>query len=74
MVIQKIIAAILDPATNIGTARWVALGVASYDAARHGVTLANGAVLLVLAGVDIAARYFSQPPPPPPFLPSPVPA
>lgn len=52
-----------DPATNLGTARWAALVVAVYDALRHGVTLANGAVLLTLAGVDIAARYFGQAPP-----------
>jgi hypothetical protein len=57
---------ILDPSTNAGTARWAALAVAVYDAIRHGVTLANGAVLLTLAGVEIAARFFGTEAPPPP--------
>lgn len=55
--------ALSDPSTNLGTARWAALAVAVYDALRHGVTLANGAVLLTLAGVPLAARYFRQAPP-----------
>ena len=52
-----------DPATNLGTARWVALGVAAYDAARHGVSLYNGAVLLVLAGMPYAVKLFGGAPP-----------
>ncbi len=51
---------LLDPSTNAGTARWAALAVALYDAARHGMNLYNGAVLLTLAGVEIAARIFGQ--------------
>jgi hypothetical protein len=69
---RTILKTLMDPATNVGTARWVALGVTAYDAMRHGVSLANGAVLLVLAGVDIAARYFDQRQPPtmPPAVPA----
>lgn len=47
-----------DPSTNMGTARWAALAVALYDAARHGVSLYNGAVLLILAGLPLAERVF----------------
>ena len=56
-----------DPATDLGTARWVALGVAAYDAARHGVSLYNGAMLLILAGLPLAMKVFggSEPPCPP---------
>jgi hypothetical protein len=61
--------ALSDPTTNLGTAKWAALGVAVYDAIRHGVTLSNGAVLLTLAGVDIAARFFNPGPPMPPMPP-----
>ena len=57
---------LLDPKTNAGTARWAALVVALYDAARHGVNLYNGAVLLTLAGMEIAARVFGQGPEAPP--------
>lgn len=63
--------AFLDPATSLGTARWVALGVAVYDALRNGVNMANGAVLLILAGVPMAVRYFDRPPTMPPTWPPP---
>ena len=78
MVGREFLAAFLNPATNIGTARWVALGVAAYDAASRGMTPANGMVLLVLAVGEIAGRFFTQPPVGPftlpPVGPSAVPA
>jgi hypothetical protein len=60
---QSVLKAILDPATNMGTARWVALGMAAYDITKNHLNLVNGSVLLLLAGVDIAARWFNQAPP-----------
>lgn len=62
--------ALLDPSTNTGTARWAALVVCVYDVMRNGTNLANGGVLLALAGLDIAARYFNQPPNVPPAVPA----
>ena len=47
-----------DPSTNLGTARWATLAVAVYDAVRHGVSLYNGAVLLILAGLPLAEKVF----------------
>lgn len=54
----------IDPSTNAGTARWATLGIALYDAARYGLNLTNGSVLLALAGIEIAARLFGGPKPP----------
>lgn len=68
--IATILKTLLDPGTNLGTAKWAALIVTVYDGLRNGITLANGAVLLSLAGIDIAARYFSQPPTMPPAAPA----
>ncbi|MDP1832638.1 MAG: hypothetical protein Q8K67_11310 [Geothrix sp.] len=59
---QSVLKAFLDPTTSMGTARWVAIGMTAYDIARHHLNLTNGAVLLLLAGVDIAARWFNQGP------------
>lgn len=53
---RTLAAALLDPSTRTGTAWWACLAVTIYDAARAGVTLTNGAVLLALAGLDLVAR------------------
>lgn len=47
----------IDPSTNAGTARWVALGLFAYDVLKHGANWMNGAALLALGGVELAARF-----------------
>jgi hypothetical protein len=51
---------LIDPTTNAGTARWVALGLFGYDLVRHGVNWANAAALLALGGVELAARFLQS--------------
>lgn len=58
------IRAFLDPATHTGTARWVALGLIAYDVLRHGANWTNGALLLALAGVQLASRLLPPAEPP----------
>lgn len=68
--LKSVLDALTNPATKVGTAWWATLTVTLYDAARHGLSFTNGGILLALAGVDIAARYFNQPPPMPPQVPA----
>jgi hypothetical protein len=50
-----------DPSTNLGTARWVALGLAAYDACARGMGPWNLSALLALCGLE-ALRYLPQGP------------
>ena len=61
MKITAMLAKLHDPSTRTGTAWWCALAVTAYDVARHGMSLTSGAVLLTLAGLDVAARYLANP-------------
>lgn len=65
---------ILNPSTNAGTARWVALGVAAYDVAARGANVWNIGALLALGGLVEALRYFPGQGPggPTPTAPAPV--
>jgi hypothetical protein len=46
----------------MGTARWVVIGMAVYDIIQNHMNLVNSSALLILAGADIAARWFDQTP------------
>lgn len=58
--IRRALTALADPATQRGTALWVALGLCIFDVHTHGLTEANGLVLLVLAGLKGAAHAFGD--------------
>ena len=60
MKLSRMLAKLHDPSTRTGTAWWCALAVTLYDAARQGVSLTNGTVLLTLAGLDMAARMMAR--------------
>lgn len=66
MSIKSIVSAILDPSSSMGTARWVAIGITAYDVARNHMNMVNGAAMLLLAGIEIAGRWFNRPSSPPP--------
>ncbi|HJV39991.1 MAG TPA: hypothetical protein VJ549_00550 [Geothrix sp.] len=68
MKLRTFAAAFLDPASALGTARWVALGLTAYDIIRNHMNGWNGGAMLLLAGIEIAGRWFNQttPPTPPP--------
>lgn len=59
-ILSNISAAYLNPSTSAGTARWVALGVITWDCLSRGVNAYNAGALLALGGVDMAARWFAN--------------
>lgn len=60
--LEKFTAAYLDPKSHAGTARWVALGVLVFDLISRGASLPNVAGLLVLGGLEGAARIINRGP------------
>ncbi|WP_257303388.1 hypothetical protein [Geothrix campi] len=69
-VFNHLSAAFLDPASSLGTARWVALGLTAYDVIRNNMNGWNGGAMLLLAGIEIAGRWFNRTPMPPTMPPA----